>query len=237
MNTFAGGKARFYFFSALLHRAAYWFNGISRSFSVFAFQGHNYHYFIHRYNNTWLNERIVEIPIIWQLVQKYHSEEVLEVGNVLSHYFSVNHDIVDKYETARGVINQDAVFFKPEKRYRLIVSISTLEHVGWDEEPRDPEKFIRTVENLRGLLSPGGQMIVTLPLGYNAYLDDILKHGEKIFDRCYCLQRISRDNRWTEVDWRDIESAKYGRPFPFANALVVGIAEKESNNKTPPAGQ
>src|SRR3989344_440881 len=220
MNASFGGKARFYFFSALLNRAAYWLSKVIKSFSIFTFQGHDYHYFIHRYNNTWLNERIVEIPIMWELARKYNPAEVLEVGNVLSHYFSVSHDIVDKYEKARGVINQDIVSFRPEKQCRLIVSISTLEHVGWDEKPREPEKFIRAAENLKRLLAPGGQMAVTLPLGYNVYLDDILKRGEKIFDRCYCLKRVSKDNRWAEVDWRDIENAKYGHPFPFANALV-----------------
>lgn len=230
MNTTSGDKTQFYFFSTLLHRLAYWFNKISKSFGVFNFHGRGYRYFIHRYNNTWLNERTIEIPIIWKLVKEYNPQEVLEIGNVLSHYFSVNHDIVDKYEKAGRIINQDAVSFNPGKQYRLIASISTLEHVGWDEKPRDPEKFLRAVENLRNLLSPGGQMVVTLPMGYNVYLDDLLKRGEKIFDRCHYLKRISRDNRWTEVDWRDIENAKYGQPFPFANAIVVGVAEKESNN-------
>jgi len=51
---------------------------------------------------------------------------------VLSHYFAVKHDIVDKYEIAPSVVNEDLVNFKPGKKYDLIVSISTLEHVGWD---------------------------------------------------------------------------------------------------------
>ena len=34
-------------------------------------------------------------------------------------------------------------------KYDLIVTISTLEHVGWDEEPRDPSKVLRAIENLK----------------------------------------------------------------------------------------
>jgi hypothetical protein len=82
------------------------------------------------------------------------------VGNVLSHYFSVNHDVVDKYEKAEGVINRDIIDFHPSKEYDLIISISTLEHVGWDEDIsdhkilHDPSKILRAIENLRGLLAP-----------------------------------------------------------------------------------
>ena len=35
--------------------------------------------------------------------------------------------------------------------FDLIVAISTLEHVGWDESPRDPAKAPRAVEVLRSL--------------------------------------------------------------------------------------
>ena len=29
-------------------------------------------------------------------------KKILEVGNVLSHYFRINHDVVDKYENRQG---------------------------------------------------------------------------------------------------------------------------------------
>ena len=76
---------------------------------------------------------------------------MLEVGNVLSHYQRVCHDIVDKYEAREGVINEDVVSFDPGRRYALIVSISTLEHVGWDENPRETDKVSRALDNLERL--------------------------------------------------------------------------------------
>jgi hypothetical protein len=110
---------------------------------TFIFNGKTYYYFVHKYNTTWKNERAVEVPIIWDIVREHYRQgkRVLEVGNVLSHYFRIFHDVLDKYEVAEGVINQDVVDFKPAWKYDLIVSISTLEHVGWDEEPKEPEKF------------------------------------------------------------------------------------------------
>jgi hypothetical protein len=38
--------------------------------------------------------------------------------------------VLDKYEQAPGVINEDVVSFSPPQKYDLIVSVSTLEHVG-----------------------------------------------------------------------------------------------------------
>ena len=55
-------------------------------------------------------------------------------------YYKFEHDIVDKYEKKKGIINQDIVDYKPDKKYDLIISISTLEHVGWDETPRENYK-------------------------------------------------------------------------------------------------
>lgn len=205
----------------------YFIHKIFKSWRVFRFQGRNYQYFCHRYNFTWMNERAVEVPVIWEMVKKYHGKKILEVGNVLSHYFSFSHDILDKYEKGEGVINQDIVGFKPAGKYDLIVSISTLEHVGWDENPRDPGKVLRAVENLRNCLVSKGKMIITLPLGYNPPMDELLGERGIPFSQQYFLKRISRDNKWKEVEWKDVCGAKFSDPFPNANGLVIGIVEKE----------
>jgi SAM-dependent methyltransferase len=156
---------------------------------TFTFQGETYRYFYHKYNTTWRNERAVEIPIVWKIVKKYMDRNILEVGNVLSHYFSVNHDILDKYEKAKGVINQDVVNFSTAKKYDLIVCISTLEHVGWDETPREHMKILHAIENLKKLLAPKGKIVITLPLGYNPELDKLLKNGKIHFTKRFCMRR------------------------------------------------
>ena len=86
-----------------------------------------------------------------EMVRKYKGKNILEVGNVLSH-----HDMLDKYEMAKGVTNADVVHSTSEKKYDLIISISTLEHVGWDEKPRDDTKILLAIENMRALISSHG---------------------------------------------------------------------------------
>jgi hypothetical protein len=186
--------------------------------------GESYHYF--DTYKTWLGERVVEIPIVMEMVRKYQGMNILEIGNVLSHHFQFSHDILDKYEIVNGVMNEDVIDFKSEKKYDLIVSISTLEHVGWDEKPRDVMKIPRAIENLETLISSrGGTIIITLPLGYNLALDKLLEEGIIEFSKQYNLIRISKGNEWKEASWDDVKHAKYHTPFPFANGLLIGIIE------------
>ncbi len=193
---------------------------------TFVFRGTTFTYFYHEYNTTWATERAVEIPIVMSIVNGYEGKRILEVGNVLSHYFPVKHDIVDKYEQAPGVINEDVVDYKPSEKYDLIVSISTLEHVGWDEEPKEPAKVLAAIENLKNCLAPTGKIVVTLPMGQNPHLDRLLNEKKLQFTRQYFLKRITADNKWVQAEWEDVKNAEYNYPFPFANGVIIGIIEK-----------
>ena len=190
---------------------------------TFIFQETSYNYFYHIYNSTCLNERAVELPIIWKIIKEYEDKKILEVGNVLSHYFSFQHDIVDKYEKGSGIINKDIVDFHPSQKYDLIVSISTLEHVGWDEKPKDPRKILIALENLKKCLASKGKMVVTLPLGYNLALDKFLEEGNIEFTEQYYLKRIQGTNEWKEVGWDEVKGIEYDTFLHSAKGLVIGI--------------
>src|SRR6185369_12129427 len=181
--------------------------------------------FFHSYNSTWSNERAVEVPIARALLEEHRGKRVLEVGNVLSHYLPVEHEILDKFERGPAIRNEDVVAFRSPTPYDLIVSISTLEHVGWDEEPKDPEKILRAVENLAGQLAPGGRMVVTLPLGYNPDMDALLARAAIPFTRRHCLKRRGWCT-WEEVAWEEIAGARYGVGWPGTRGLVVGVTER-----------
>jgi hypothetical protein len=193
-----------------------------RSRRSFAFNSKQYRYFLHPYNTAWRTERTVEIPIVRELLENSAGKEVLEVGNVFSHYYRCAHDVVDKYEKAPGVINQDIVNFRPSKKYDLIVSVSTLEHVGWDEEPKEPDKVLRAIDILMSCLSAGGTGVVTLPVGYNPRLDALIDGNEIPFTQRFCLKRVSADNRWLQAEWPEIRGSRMYSPFRAANGLVIG---------------
>lgn len=203
-------------------RAGVWLVDGSRRGATFTLCGRAYRYGVHLHNRSWRNERIVELPIVQAEIAARPGARTLEVGNVLAHYVRHPHDVVDKYEPFPGVINEDIVDFRPPQPYGLVVSVSTLEHVGFDEEVRDAQKVLRAVEAIRRLLAPGGCAVVTLPLGYNPELDRHLDAARLRFDRIGYLKRVSAANAWVESDWPGVRGSAYGRPFPCANALVVG---------------
>lgn len=196
---------------------------IRRSLKKFRFQDSTYNYFFHQYNFTWNNERAIEVPIIWQKIKENREKEILEVGNVCSHYFSVKHDVLDKYEIGKGVINKDILDFQTQKKYDLIVSISTIEHMGLDEEKKDSFKIIKVIKKLKELLKSNGKIIITFPIGYNSSLDFLVMRRKIKFSKTYFMKRISKENEWKEVQFNDINKIKFNKPFPFANAVLIGI--------------
>src|SRR5688572_24609930 len=119
----------------------------------FTFHGRLLPYLYHRYNMTWASERCVEVPIARALAAEHRPDATLEVGNVLSHYGPVRHDILDKFERGERVINQDIIEFRPAKSYDFILSISTFEHIGYDDaaEGSSAEKITHAVNKCREL--------------------------------------------------------------------------------------
>lgn len=194
--------------------------------NTFVFQMQKYRYFAHPYNNTKENERSVEIPIILTEVKRAKRKSILEVGNVLSHYIPIHHDVVDKYEKGPGVINKDILLYTPKKTYDLIVSISTLEHVGWDEFPRDSDKIPKVLLHLQRLLADGGKIMFTVPVAINDYLDALIHEHMLPVTHLFCLKRMTQSNTWEEKSWEQIRYCLYDTPFPNANGIVVGILEK-----------
>jgi SAM-dependent methyltransferase len=188
----------------------------------FRYDGREYPYRLERYRVTWLNERSIEIPLALEQLRGHHPSAVLEVGNVLRHYVSSPHRVVDKYERAVGVENIDVLEISPENRYPLILSISTLEHAGWDEFPRDPDKAAAAIQHLQRCLAPGGRLFFTVPLGWNPPLDQALTGARLGLTRIDCLVRTG-EREWRQVPWGTQGTRRYGAPFPWANAIVIGI--------------
>ena len=189
----------------------------------FEFDGHPLPYAFARYNNSFLNERIVEIAIAEHFLAEGGAGRLLEVGNVLSHYGHTGHTVVDKYESVPGVLNVDVVDFVPERPFDAVVAISTVEHVGWDEQPREPEKVFRAIEAIRNCVAAGGRLLVTIPIGYNQRLDAGLRSGEVKFPREGWLVRTNRRNDWVQTDQDEAMAGRYGMPFTGANALYIGM--------------
>ena len=173
------------------------------------------------YNLTWSNERCVEIPLGQHFLAQANGA-ALEVGHVLGHYGTRGHTVIDKFETAPNVINADITEWKTDERFALILSLSTFEHIGFDDEAEgDSAKKIRAaIAACRALLALDGRLVITVPLGYNPDLDELIETDTLGEDRASFLLRSGPRN-WAEVARAEAVGTRFGCPFPYANALMV----------------
>ena len=195
----------------------------------FQFEGQSLPCFFHRYNMTWAGERSIEIPIAKSYLDKFDGKDILEVGNVLSHYFPVRHDVLDKFEKGPGIINEDIIDFHPPKNYDLILSISTFEHIGFDDEATEPSgrKIKTAIAACQEFLKPDGKLVLTVPLGYNPDLDRLIRNGELSAARESYLRRVRRLD-WQPSTKEEALQSRYKAPFPYANAVLVAEFSKSA---------
>lgn len=200
--------------------------------STFTFQGQTYTYYYHSYNTTWENERGIEIPIIQRLMQENNGKRILEIGNVLQHYFPCSHDVIDLTERYPGVINQDIANFRPYNKYDLIVSISTFEHIGfWEKGPGHPEKLLQAIRNVQeNILAPGGKFVVTVPLGQNQDMERYVTEGAIEFNSIYCMKQVdTKMNSWKESPWPEIRDHEFNAQGQWCGkdkSFLIGITQK-----------
>lgn len=198
-----------------------------RSSETFQFQGKDYHYVFQRYCTTWKNERCVVLPIAWDILSEYQKrgKKILEVGNVTSYTYPIVHDVIDKYENTKRIMREDVVEFKTSKQYDLIFSIVTMQHIGYNESPRDPKKVLRAMQNLKNILAHNGKIVILHGMGENKEMDELIKNGLLGFERQYYLMKVS-GYKWKEAGWEDVKDLPYDYWTPSARGIVVGIYEK-----------
>lgn len=177
--------------------------------------------FKHPYNRTSLNERIIEIPIFQHIIQKYTNAKILEVGAVMQHYQSINWPVIDKFEVGKAIINCDILNYQTTQKFDLIISISTIEHLGLDDDEIDPNKPINAIKYLQSLLKPNGLLYISLPSGYNTALDTYLQNEGISSKNIDLFQRSSWSNNWVQIYATKIPSIKFGYPYNNANMIMI----------------
>lgn len=186
------------------------------------YRGSKVPFFVHHYNATWRNERCLEIALAFDFLRRTQPSSWLELGNVMRYYTPEAHDVIDKYEKGDCILNEDFVGFQPQRTYDAFVTISTVEHIGWDEQVRDPLKVLAALNNMEKMVQNKEKVFFTAPLGYNDFLDGIVKRREFQFKHEAFFVRVNRDNDWKQCSREEALQYPYGKKFLAANALWVG---------------
>ncbi|MBE9096151.1 FkbM family methyltransferase [Tychonema sp. LEGE 07203] len=197
---------------------------------TFIYKGKHLPYNRIGYNNT--GERAIEIPIALNFIATLEKKDnILEVGNTLSHYENSLSEyigirprrIVDKFEVVQGVDNVDFMDIPSEEKYDVIVSVSTVEHIGQGIEPssqaygeqiqiRDMEMPLKAIAKIYDLLAIGGKAFITVPFG------KLIDGGWYIqFDRLY-LETLT---------------TKYQIPPAAISTVFMRILDMEVPNNNP----
>lgn len=192
----------------------------SKHEETFTLNGEEYKYLFN--HQTWRFERAVEIGIMQKYIRQFEGKRILEIGNTIQFYAPFPHTIIDKYDKRLGSIEIDLFKFNPPEKFDLIFSVSTFEHIGWDEKPRIHNQFLPAIEKTKSLLRKGGVFVFTIPIGYNGEIDALIRAGKLGFERHY-LKRINSLNEWRETSEEEAGRMKYSSPFPFANAIMLGV--------------
>ncbi len=181
----------------------------------FEYHGVRHQPLYHLYNLTHLNERMVELAVAFKWLDGKSWNRGLEVGNVLGHYRSMTHDVIDLYEepswyqVRQRIINADVLDVHVPERFDWVCSLSTVEHTA------DPVAAIKAVH---GFVRPGGNALVSFPTGVRAELDELACEPGDMFTRCCTLARVDNDHGgWEQTP--EIVVRPYG---PWANSVFVG---------------
>ena len=192
-----------------------------RGSSRFQLAGTEFSYVDSWHNWTWLNERAVEVSIAQSALAAVEPSRAVEIGAVLPHYGNDEHRVIDKYEVGEGIEQLDIFDLPAEPLYELVLCLSTLEHVGWDEPDRDAELALTACEHLKRLVAPGGELLVTVPVGYHPQLDAAIRSGELAFDQVLAMRCAYPSMIWNEVAPASVADASYDELIYRAEAVLV----------------
>jgi hypothetical protein len=176
------------------------------------------------------SERRIEIAIGEHFLKRNYGKYVLEVGNTLVQYIGGMHTIVDLTDSTFGAHRMDIMDFHPDDPFEVIVSISTVEHVGFDEDDHDPDKGERAIAHMKSMLAPGGCMLLTWAINYNVNLDERLFAGRIPMHENLFYRRVDAANNWEPCTESEVRECQFFKPFKYANGLYVGYYYQNESN-------
>ncbi len=227
--------------------------------SGFEFNNHFLEYCKLEYGRD--TEREVEVPVTvnWLKRNIRAGDSILEIGNVLSYYQREreivkppfeNYRIIDLAEKFPFVENMNIMdVFSSEVKFDMIISISTVEHIGQigygfvaDYAGR-LNAPVTAIQNIYKMLTPGGRALITVPFGVYAdngwFVHFDMKYLMGIFDdfvemlnytRFHFIKRIEK-NTWIQVNTNIEEQTRhicYGSLGKGASGICAIEIRKDS---------
>jgi 2-polyprenyl-3-methyl-5-hydroxy-6-metoxy-1,4-benzoquinol methylase len=188
-----------------------------------------------------VNERIIEYPWLLERIKERKGGKILDVGcgwpGLLSSYLlSKGYDVYGLDIIQCKSLPQDRFFLSdarktnlPDASFDTIILLSTLEHIGTDEDEDD----LKTMLEMSRLLKREGILLFTTP-----FAAKYSSRGQRFFSKERLVQItrffrvreekyfIQKGSRWVEVPLRDAEEATHNYEGVHSIAIVAMVLEK-----------
>lgn len=168
------------------------------------------------YNHAGRNERTIEVPLGQAFVRLH--KNVVEVGAVLPYYQTCKHEIVDETDN-KATVFADAVEYGGLKG-KSVLSISTVEHMGTGKYGGKVDQYMPKYF-LQKLIDEAKDYLVTAPIGYTAYADNLIKVWDDLGKITVIYLVRDKNNQWSVTDQATAMACKYDKPYKWANAIAV----------------
>lgn len=143
---------------------------------------------------------------------------VVEIGDVIWHYYPIRHTVIDLYEKRDGVQNIDFLNFDPIDSN--ILTISTLEHIGHPEYGRP------IIENgfqnsINKIVQRSRLYFITLPIGFRNDVNNFIRDSklQKVY---FYLQEDLRT--WKQIPIENFSPGFYSG-ISYNVAMFTNIEE------------
>jgi len=173
--------------------------------------------------------RSVEIALGKLAFERFKGQYILEVGNTLHQYIGGYHLCVDQFDPEQRVIQKDILGFEAFGAFDLVISISTIEHIGYDttyhgNEKKEGWRAVQATRHCYNLMRDGGSLLATWDIGANPFLDLAIEQKVIPFGSYYYLAQDPETLQWSEISQEQLKEreALYGHDRDFSRDLFVG---------------
>jgi hypothetical protein len=189
------------------------------------YNGKEYPYLDHWHSRAWENDKAILGPIGLKFIGGYPGAEVLEIGNVLSHYYGSNHLVLDRYERNKynNVLKANFTGFYWNTPFKRILSIDEVAKLC--EYSLDPVAALGSMfSKVKRLLTPDGTALVTIPTNYSYIITDAITNNKVPYDDLDVMAKYGA-NKWFQVPILNVKYSRidYGNVEIPSGVLLVYI--------------
>lgn len=169
------------------------------------------------------SERAIEVPLVIDFLSNcVRAKPVIEFGCVLPYYILKrrNHIVYDLADQHPDNVRRDIRTLTDDDLRGVVISISTLEHIGTGEYGIKASD-VSAVDVLKRIIANAKSYFITFPLGCNKTLDDFVANATDLNEK-YVTRAATDSNDWMVVEKADLTDVmkRYGT-YLRANTICV----------------